>query len=117
MPICHIEGTRRDRGGTRRLVRANRGGGVTDLIKRLDVREPSLVIDVPGGDRIGRIVDPGFAVHGVGLGQYIGDELLGLRIETQIMAAIELAGPYLAVLVSPGGVEGGMRGGQRLFVD
>src|ERR1700726_3394120 len=67
-------------------------------IQRLDMDQPAVVVDEPDRDRAGGIVDPGLAVHGEGLGQGIGGELLGLRIEAQIVPAVELAGPEFGLV-------------------
>src|SRR5690348_13123816 len=61
------------------------------LIPRLDPRDPAFVVDVPDGDRIGGIVDPTFAVDAVGLRQDVFGELLGLRIEAEVAAGVQLA--------------------------
>src|SRR5882724_3498848 len=49
------------------------------LLQRLDAHDPALVVDVPDRHGIGGVVDPGFAVNAVGLGQHIFRPLLGLR--------------------------------------
>src|SRR3954453_15404810 len=91
-----------------RLVRSLQG---------LDVDEPAVVVDIPDGDRVGGIIDPGFAIHAERFRQCISGELLGLRIEAQIVSAVKLARPHLAILVGLGRVERCVWSRQRIFVN
>src|SRR6266404_3040755 len=56
------------------------------LIHRLDAHQPALVVPIPDRHRIGRIVDPGFAVDAVGLRQHVFGEAHRLRIKAQVAA-------------------------------
>src|SRR6266545_5463009 len=76
-----------------------------DLLQRLDTNHDAVVVDVPDGDWIGRVVDPGAPVVRDRLGQDILCPAIGLGIETHDAARIHLARPDLTVLVGQAFVE------------
>src|SRR5262249_52346933 len=115
--FAHAESAEHARLPTLQLRGRFANGESEVLLQRLNAHDPTLVVHVPHGYRIGGIVDPGFPVDAVGLGQHVFGPLPGFRIETSVAAGVHLAGPDLAVLVDLRAVERGVGSRQAVLED
>src|SRR5207249_5241212 len=87
------------------------------LLQRLDTDDVSVVVSIPGGYGVGRIIDPGPPVERERLGKYVFDPPVGLGIEPDDAAAALRSRPNFAVLFRLGFIERDKRRGRLPFPD